>query len=233
MRKIFSTLALFACIYSYSQPAKTCAVATDALKGTYTGDCKNDKADGTGTAVGTDSYTGEFKNGYPDGQGKYTWKNGDWYEGEWKKGSREGHGAMHYAEKAPGDSLAGFWKKDKYVGKYEKPYRVIYKTGQIGNINVSKENDSDKEISFTIKSAFGGAVTMQGQLPKIVITTINVENGLYLTRFDDNSNPKTSMTTLRNVTFPIILKMTLSSEDVLEMEFLEDGKYSVEFKTNK
>jgi hypothetical protein len=230
MRKIFFTLAIFSCVHVHSQD---CTVATEALKGTYKGGCKNEKADGTGTATGQDSYTGEFKNGYPDGKGKYTWKNGDWFEGEWKKGSREGNGAMHYAEKNPGDSLSGFWKKDKYVGKYEKPYKVLYKTGNIGNINVVKENATDKEIMFTIKSQFGGAVNMSGQLPKITITTINVENGIFLTRFDDNSNPKTSMTTLRNVTFPIILKMTLTSEDVLEMEFLEEGKYNVEFKTNK
>jgi hypothetical protein len=230
MRKIFSIIAIFCCLHAHSQ---NCTVVPEALKGTYDGGCKNEKADGTGTAIGIDSYIGQFKNGNPDGTGKYTWKNGDWFQGEWKKGSREGEGTMHYAEKNPGDSLKGFWKKDKYAGKYEKPYKVMYKTGNIGNINVVKENDSDKEIMFTIKSQFGGTMTVHGQLPKIVITTINVENGTFLTRFDDNSNPKTSMTTLRNVTFPIVLKMTLSSEDVLEIEFLEEGKYNVEFKTNK
>jgi hypothetical protein len=230
MRKILLTLAIFYCLHSHSQ---NCTVMTEALKGTYDGGCKNEKADGTGTAKGEDSYTGEFKNGYPEGKGKYTWKNGDWFEGEWKKGSREGHGAMHYAEKDPADSMAGFWKKDKYIGKYEKPYNVLYKTRDVGNIAVTKENDRDKEILFTIKSESGGAVHMQGQMDKVAITNVQVENGTFLTQFDDNSNPKTSMTTLRNVTFPIKLKITMSSEDVLEIELLEEGKYNITFKVNK
>jgi hypothetical protein len=230
MRKIFLTLAIFCCVYAHSQ---NCTVVPESLKGTYEGGCKNEKADGTGTAAGLDSYTGEFKNGYPEGKGKYTWKNGDWFEGEWKKGSREGHGAMHYAEKDPGDSLAGFWKKDKYIGKNEKPYNVTYKTRNLGTVSVTKENEKDKEILFAFKSSFGGAVTTQGQTDKVAITDITAENGTFLTRFDDNSNPKTSMTTLRNVTFPIKLKITMSSDDVLEIEFLEEGKYSVDVKVNK
>jgi len=230
MRKIFFALAVLCCLHVQSQ---NCAVVPESLKGKYEGGCKNEKADGTGTATGLDSYTGEFKNGYPEGKGKYTWKNGDWFEGVWKKGSKEGHGAMHYADKDPGDSLAGFWKKDKYVGKYEKPYNVLYKTGNLGNISATKENDKDKELLFSIKSASGGAVNMQGQMDKVAITNIEVENGTFLTRFDDNSNPKTSMTTLRNVTFPIKLKLTMSSNDALEIEFLEEGRYSIDIKVNK
>ena len=65
--------------------SQSCAVSVEALKGQYTGGCKNGKAEGTGTAAGIDSYTGSFKNGYPDGQGKYTWRNGDWYDGFGKK----------------------------------------------------------------------------------------------------------------------------------------------------
>lgn len=230
MRKIFLTLAILYCLQSHSQ---NCSVMTEALKGTYDGGCKNDKADGTGTAKGEDSYTGEFKNGYPEGKGKYTWKNGEWFEGEWKKGIREGQGTMHYTG-TPGDSMqTGFWKKDRYIGKYEKPYNVTYKTRDVGNISVTKENDRDKEILFAIKSESGGAVHMQGQMDKVAITNIEVENGIFLTRFDDNSNPKTSLTTLRNVTFPIKLKITMSSEDVLEIEILEEGKYNITFKVNK
>ena len=230
MRKILFTLTVFCCLHVHSQ---NCSVVTEALKGTYEGGCKNEKADGTGTAVGQDSYTGDFKNGYPDGWGKYTWKNGDWFQGEWKKGSREGKGTMHYAEKNPGDSVAGFWKKDKYVGKNEKPYEVTYKTRDIGGISIKKENDTDKEMLFTIKSSTGGAVNMQGQMGKVAILDIGTEQGIFLRRVDDNSNPKTSLTTLYNVTFPIKLRLTFTSEDVLEVLFLEEGKYSIELRINK
>jgi MORN repeat len=230
MRKIFLSLATFCCVHVHSQH---CTVLTEALKGTYEGGCKNEKADGTGTATGQDSYTGEFKNGYPEGKGKYTWKNGDWFEGEWKKGIREGTGTMHYAEKNPADTLTGFWKKDKYIGRYEKPYNVVYKSRNLGSINVTKENDKDKELLFILKTSFGGAVTLQGQTDKVAITDIGTEKGIFLTRFDDNSNPKTSMTTLRNVTFPIKVRLTMSSDDVLEIEFLEEGKYSINVKVEK
>ena len=230
MRKIFSTLAIFCCLHVHSQ---NCTVVPEALKGTYDGGCKNEKANGTGTATGQDSYTGEFKNGYPDGAGKYTWKNGDWFAGEWKKGTRDGQGTMHYAEKNPGDSLRGFWKKDTYIGKNEKPYNIIYKTRDVGSVSVKKENDRDKELLFTIKSATGGAVNMQGQMGKVAFTDIQVEYGTYLRRVDDNSNPKTCLTTLQNVTFPIKMKITMSSQDVLELEILEEGMYAIELRVNK
>ncbi|HLG38922.1 MAG TPA: hypothetical protein VI461_04600 [Chitinophagaceae bacterium] len=230
MKKILLSLIVFSCLHAYSQ---TCAVAVEALKGTYEGDCKKDKADGAGTAKGEDSYTGGFKNGYPDGKGRYMWKNGDWYYGEWKKGLREGHGAMHYAEKAPGDSAAGFWKKDKYIGKYEKPYVVTYKTRDIYAPNVVKENDTDKELLFTIKSSTGGAVGIRGQMDKVAIADLQVIHGNFVRRYDDTSMPKTATTTLYSVVFPIKMKITFTSEDVLEMEILEEGKYSIEIKINK
>ena len=53
--------------------SQNCFVAVDSLKGQYTGDCKNGKANGTGTVKGIDSYAGSFKNGYPNGVGTYTW----------------------------------------------------------------------------------------------------------------------------------------------------------------
>ena len=230
MRKLFLSFVIFCCLRANSQ---NCTVVPEALKGTYEGDCKKEKADGTGTAKGQDSYTGEFKNGYPDGRGKYTWKNGDWYEGEWRKGVRDGQGTMHYAEKAPGDSTAGFWKKDKYSGKYEKPYIVHYKTRDIYDPIVKKENDTDKELLFTIKSATGGAVGIHGQMDKIAISDIEVRYGNFVRRYNDTSMPKTSTTTLSSVSFPIKMKITFTSEDVLELEILEDGKYSIEIKINK
>lgn len=230
MKKILCCLAVLLTLHATSQ---TCTVVPEALKGSYEGDCKKDKADGVGTAKGEDSYTGEFKNGYPDGKGKYTWKNGDWYEGEWKKGSRDGQGTMHFADKAPGDSTAGFWKKDKYIGRYEKPYLVHYKTRDIYDPVVKRENNQDHQLLFTIKSSTGGAVGVNGQMEKVVITDIQPLYGTFGRRYDDKAMPKTSVTTIQNVTFPIRMKITFSSEDVLEIEFLEDGSYDIEIKVNK
>ena len=84
--------------YLYAQDAD-CKVLLDSLKGTYTGECKNGKANGTGKAVGINTYDGEFKNGLPEGKGKYTWSNGDYYFGSWKKGQKDGKGELHHFEK--------------------------------------------------------------------------------------------------------------------------------------
>jgi len=55
--------------------SQDCSVEKESLKGTYTGDCKNGKANGKGKAVGADTYEGDFKSGLPDGQGTYMWNN--------------------------------------------------------------------------------------------------------------------------------------------------------------
>jgi hypothetical protein len=231
MRKVFLPLVLFCCLHAYSQ---NCTVVPEALKGTYEGDCKKEKADGTGTAKGEDSYTGEFKNGYPDGKGKYTWKNGEWFEGLWKKGSREGQGTMHYTGKNSKDSVqTGFWKKDKYAGRYEKPYIVHSKTSDVVGLTVTKENDKDRDITFTMQSTSGGATGVGGSvIPKITITNMDIITGRYMTRTDDNNMPKTSKTVLRAVEFPLHIRIILET-DIVELEFLEEGRYSVEIRINK
>ena len=68
-----------------------------------------------------------------------------------KKGKREGKGTMFYKEKDSKDSLlTGYWKNDKYIGKYEKPYIVHSKTPDISFLDVTRENSLNKEISFEI-----------------------------------------------------------------------------------
>ena len=61
-----------------------CLIKVKELQGTYEGECKKQKADGKGKAVGEDTYEGEFKEGFPNGTGKYSWKNGNWYTGSFK-----------------------------------------------------------------------------------------------------------------------------------------------------
>jgi hypothetical protein len=232
---LFSIVLLFFSSFCFSQK---CEVFVASLKGTYEGDCKKDKANGNGTATGEDSYTGEFKNGYPDGNGKYSWKNGDWYDGQWKKGMREGRGTMFYKEKDSKDSLlTGFWKKDKYFGKYEKPYIVHSKTPDISQLEVSRENSQNKEISFVMQSTRGGATALAGPMPKITITDISVMSGNYMTRTDDYNMPKTNKTVLRGIEFPLRIRVSLgtsaSDSDILDIEFLEDGRYNVDIYINK
>ena len=230
MRKLYLLFICFACLRAYSQ---TCTVVPETLNGKYEGDCKKNKADGTGTATGEDSYTGEFKNGYPDGEGKYFWKNGDWFDGHWRKGVRDGKGTMHYAGKTSSDSVqSGFWKKDKYAGKYEKPFIVHSKTPDVGGLDITREDSPNKEVEFVMQSTSGGATGLGGQVPKITITNIDVIKGRFMTRWDNYGMPKTNTTVLRNVEYPLHVRVTLGT-DIIEIEFFEEGRYSVNIKVNK
>jgi hypothetical protein len=91
-------------LFSFAAFSQTCEVDKESLKGTYTGDCKKNKAHGKGKAVGIDTYEGEFKNGVPDGQGTYTWGNKNIFEGKFLKGLREGKGKMTMKRKGAQDS---------------------------------------------------------------------------------------------------------------------------------
>lgn len=185
--------------------SQSCNVSVDSLKGQYIGTCKKGKAEGKGTAIGIDSYTGDFKNGYPDGQGKYTWKNGNWYEGFWKNGLFEDQGTLSKANKP--DSvlvLTGFWKKGKYIGRYEKPYIVHSITNNISDINIRKLNSIESEITLTLKNITGGASNLSNpQLPKSRLIDIQTIEGRFLDEItDETSSSIANKYILRKVTFP-------------------------------
>jgi len=187
--------------------SQSCKVSVDSLKGVYTGNCDNGKADGKGTATGTDLYTGSFKNGYPDGEGKYTWKNGSWYDGSWKNGLFEGQGVYSKVSNNREDSsvlMTGFWKKGKYLGRYEKPYIAHTLTNNISDLTVRKLNGAGSEIVITVKSITGGASGLSGALlPKSRLTGIQLIEGRFEQQAtDETSSPVTNKYILRKVTFP-------------------------------
>ncbi len=88
-------------------PHTGCYVADSRLRGSYSGECKNNKANGRGLAKGIDTYSGNFINGVTNGQGTYVWPNGDRYLGEFKNGNAHGRGEMRYVD---GAKEAGFWQ---------------------------------------------------------------------------------------------------------------------------
>lgn len=218
MKATFLVLLITVSIISFSQ---SCAVQVDALKGIYVGDCKKNKADGNGTAKGEDSYTGEFKNGYPDGRGKYIWKNGDWYEGEWEKGQREGQGTMYYSGKSKNSPQTGFWKKDKYIGLYEKPYNIHSKTFKVVTVNFTKNDLTKHEISVDAQFIPRGIPT---------ITGVEVINGQFTLQNTNENLPRNSLTTFRGVSFPFRFKITYHGEHVIDMEIFEPGNWTIEVK---
>ena len=224
----FAFLLLSFCAYS-----QTCEVDKEALKGTYTGDCKKNKAHGKGKAVGTDTYEGDFKNGIPDGNGKYTWSNKNVFEGRYVKGLREGKGVMTFKNQNTQDSVVeGFWKKDAYIGKNENPWVIHSKTGSVRDVKVEFTPDNVRRIKFVVTNTTGGAQTSSGfTMPRFTVDNVQVLKGHFERQTSLESHLKSSETTFTEVTFPFRGKFQIAREEV-EIEFFEAGSYTVNISIN-
>ncbi|HEX6168191.1 MAG TPA: hypothetical protein VFZ33_00765 [Chitinophagaceae bacterium] len=222
---------LFMSFTAYSQ---TCEVDKESLKGTYTGDCKKNKAHGKGKAVGIDIYEGEFKNGVPDGQGTYTWANKNTFEGKFIKGLREGKGKMTMKIAGAQDSVVeGFWKKDAYIGKNEKPWIVHSKTGSVRDVEIDFTADPLARIKIVVTNTTGGAQTSSGAtMPRYRVDNVQVLKGHYERLTSLESHLKSTETTLIEVIFPFRAKLNIGTEEV-ELEFFESGSYTVTISINK
>jgi hypothetical protein len=158
MKNLTLTIILLVLTLSINAQPDSCKVLLGKISGKYTGKCLNGLANGKGKSIGEDIYIGIFKEGLPDGKGKYLYKNGDIFQGYWQNGQKDGKGKFEYTLNGKKCTLIGYWKKDVYVGVTEPDisYRVTSSTG-IMNYKVEKNesaNEHDKEITFSIKSAF-------------------------------------------------------------------------------
>ena len=217
--------AIVLLLLSFTTYSQTCEVDKESLKGTYTGDCKKNKAHGKGKAVGVDTYEGEFKNGIPDGQGTYTWSNKNVFEGKYLKGLREGKGKMTMKRAGAQDSVVeGFWKKDAYIGKNEKPWIVHSKTGSVRDVEVEYTSDPLARIKIVVTNTTGGAQTSSGAtMPRYTVDNVQVLKGHYERLTSLESHLKSTETTLIEVVFPMRVKLKIGTEEV-ELEFFEVGK---------
>jgi hypothetical protein len=215
--KILLILCLF---FAMHGKAQECTVVQESLKGKYEGECVKGKADGKGKAVGSDSYDGYFKNGLPDGIGTYVWKNESYYVGSWKKGLRDGKGTMYYPTNDPQkDSIVeGFWKKDKYIGFYEKAFEVKSMTGKVNRVNVRLSDKKGDNIFITI-SKIGDAI--------ISVSDIVPLNGEFY-RHNTQIMTNMSVTKIQQVTFPFRAIFTFNNGENMEIIFNEKGNYDVE-----
>ncbi len=236
MKKQF-LLLLISCIPVLNMLAQNCAVNIDSLKGKYDGNCNKGIANGKGTATGVDSYTGDFKNGYPDGQGKYVWRNGSTYVGSWKNGFFEGEGTLHKMNLDNTDSdivLNGFWKKGKYIGKYEKPYLVHTLTNNITDVSVRKLNSHGSEVTLNVKSITGGGSNNEYEhLPKPTLVGIQQIEGRFEQQVaDESSSLMSNRYILRNITYPFYAIFSFETKNDTKfdvervgVELLEDGNW--------
>lgn len=221
----------FLCSFAWSQE---CVVEYASLKGTYTGDCKKGKAHGRGKAIGSDLYEGEFKSGVPDGQGTYTWSNGNTFTGKFVKGLREGKGQMAFKKPGSQDSLVeGFWRRDVYIGRNEKPWLVHSKTGSVRNVEVDFTADPIHRIKIVVTNTTGGAQTSSGfTMPRYTVDNTQVLKGSFERMTSLESHLKSTETSLMNVNYPFRVKLNIAREEI-EIEFFEQGSYTVTIAINQ
>ena len=221
---LIASFFIFCCFTSLAQQA--CEVKLKDIRGVYTGDCSNDKANGKGKSVGVDEYEGEFKDGYPEGKGMYTWKDGHYFIGFFKKGNKEGKGDMYY-ESAKGDDsvITGFWKKDKYIGEYEQQFIVQSMTPRVSKVDCRLVDKKTNNITIEIHQLSSGASL---QSPGYISTVgdVSVINGTYYSK-NSHTMTNSSVTYLKDVTYPFRAIFTLTTGDMTEIIFNEAGEYAV------
>lgn len=223
---------VFFLIVSFLAKSQTCEVDNPALKGTYTGDCKKNKANGKGKATGTDTYEGDFKSGLPDGQGTYTWANKSSYTGKFSKGLKEGKGVMTFKMEGRQDSvLEGYWKKDVYIGQHEKPWEVYSKTGSIRDVDVDYTPEKTDRVKVIITNTTGSVTGLGGQVAPMKVDNTLLIKGSFQRQTNLESHYKSTETTYHDVIFPFRVKLQISREEV-EIEFFEPGSYIVNISIN-
>src|SRR5258706_5622887 len=140
---ISRVLALVLCALSLSVGAQSkCLVIDPELQTSYSGGCKDGKAEGSGTARGSAVYVGEFHEGRKHGRGVKTLPCCDRYEGRFADVGKHGSGLYAWGQRsgfagvryeggfandkrngyglyvwASGDSYAGPWKDDAVAGR--------------------------------------------------------------------------------------------------------------------
>lgn len=234
MQKLFliCTLSLFFFFTATAQ--ENCAVKLQEISGTYTGACKDGKANGKGKSVGIDQYEGNFKNGYPDGEGTYTWSNGDVYTGGFRKGLKEGKGSMLlHKDSASGKATTGYWKKNVYIGEYETDYKVLSFTSEVARVNVeANPGKGDNNIRVLVASTTANGRTITNvENSHLRLTDIRISKGTFQTRVD-NSKYKDEEAIFKEVEFPFRAVFYVDNNSV-EVEFFNPGSYTLNIFINK
>jgi len=231
MKKTISIIALI--LFSFRMFSQDCIVDMPSLKGSYTGECKKSKANGKGKAVGTDTYEGTFKSGLPDGEGIYIWSNGNRYNGQFIGGMKDGYGTMLYKRINTSDSIVeGYWKKDVYAGRDENPYRLVYKSKMVNDLEVEYKNDGFNKITFLITNTSGGGLFIDGtEMTRLKVDEIQILTGAYGRLFVNDNHTKKTESILEDVIYPIRFKAIIGEEQV-EMEFKKPGSYIITLRVN-
>jgi hypothetical protein len=225
---------VFALFFSSKIFSQQCIVDKPSIQGEYTGDCKKGKANGKGKSVGTDVYEGDFKSGLPDGSGTYKWSNGNSFTGKFEKGLKQGKGVLTIKKPdAPDSIVEGYWKNDAYIGKYESPYTVYFKSKLITEFEVAYKKDGFNQITFFVTNTSGGVQTpFNGLSPRLKVDEVQLTYGRYGRLMVNDIHVKKTESIISEVAYPIRMKVIIDKEEV-EMEFREPGSYTVDIHINQ
>jgi hypothetical protein len=235
MKSLYRYLLIASCIFvsqtGFAQ--ESCKVLMPSIAGSYEGGCKKGKASGEGKAEGTDQYLGEFKDGVPHGKGIYRWKNGNFYDGEWANGRKDGNGGMAYKREGKTDSVVtGYWRKDVYMGKHEKPFKIYNRTSQVSKLEVKFAPSPVKEIQILLSNTTGNMPNLNGTIsPKAILNDIAIAVGSYARIINQFETNKQTSYKLESVIFPFRAKFRIGGQEV-DVEFLEEGKYTLDIGLN-
>ena len=232
--KLFTPVILVALSFS---PAKifsqTCKVLKAEICGIYTGECKKGKAAGKGKATGTDSYDGDFVAGLPHGKGTYTWANGNVFNGEFLNGKKEGKGILVIKRENLKDStVEGYWENDRYIGKTGAPWRMIYKSKLINEVEVEKKNDKFHRITFVITNTSGGAKDIEGgEMERLKVDEVQAITGQFGRLSHNDMHAKKTESYIDDINFPFRFKAMIGSEEI-EFELREEASYVISLRIN-
>ncbi|RYY71619.1 MAG: hypothetical protein EOO13_02440 [Chitinophagaceae bacterium] len=215
---LFSLFSIGSISCLHAQEA--CKVSTVSLQGTYTGECKEGKANGRGKAVGTDTYEGEFKNGVPDGNGVLSKADKSVYTGSFKKGLMDGSGKLKYSLPSGTDTVInGFWKKDKYVGQYEKAFEIHDRTGKVDKIDIRMAAKGNAKATINITG--GNANAAAPGLSSIVVMA-----GQYISE-NTSSTGNSTFIRVQQIIFPFRARFYFNNGEMVDISFYEQADFDV------
>ena len=136
-------------------------INTEALKGKYSGEVKDELPHGSGEYTGDDGwhYLGEFANGLFNGKGVRTNAQGDQYEGDYVDGEEHGQGVFVWANgnRYEGDFKAGYEDGEGlFVSDEGWQYEGEFSKGWFSGYGEYKSDDGFHYLGEFAKGKFHG-----------------------------------------------------------------------------